>query len=661
MKRWVVGVVLWCVVIGTTAVYADRVVTVLDDWTCDGQKVSIPHTWNVVDGADGQGAFPLDRDNSVAGRGYERRSARYRTKLPPPNPSKRYFVRFGGAAINAKVAVNGRLVGEHFGPVTAFAYEITDYLRIRENVMDVVVDNYFSESTPPIYGDYTVFGGLYRPVELLETDQVCIDPTYYGGPGVEVETDSTGKVNVRTHINGVSDASVTYKIAGQIFQTNIFHVAGIKPWSPEDPQLYKLIINVKAGSSSDELSLNVGFRTAEFKSDGFYLNGVKRQMRGVNYHQEREGKGWAISEEDVREDLSIIRGMGADAIRGTHYPHSDFFYSECDRLGIMSWVEFPASSYVVTNELYVARLMDAVRETIAQHRNNPGVVVWGLFNELYSVWDGHKMAKGAGEFVVRKIQGLVKDVDRYHLTTCAAAYPDRVELNAVADVFGFNAYPGWYPAPGGSSADMKKTIDGFLGKNGREIAAIGEYGGGASIGDHENPFRHPQAGGRFHPEENQTDLHCVEYGIIQADPRVWGSFVWVMFDFASDNRDEGDMRGINDKGLVTRDRRTKKDAYWFYRANWTKKPVLWLTGKRMVRTPSERVTVRGFSNTGDVTLYVNGHIVGTQHPDAVKTVTWTDVKLERGRNVIELRSDELMDKCDWISTGECSRLEVKDK
>jgi len=644
-----------CALACAPGAFADRVETRLGNWTCDGAPVSVPHTWNAVDGADGQGAYPTDKDNSVGGHGYRRTSKAYATALPGRKANKRYFVHCGGAAVHATVAVNGRLVGEHRGPQTGFAFEITPHLRQYGNVLEIAVDNYFDEDSPPIYGDYTVFGGLYRPVTLIETDPVCVDPLVAGGPGFIVETEADGTVRAKTFVNGAADATVTYAVNGQDFATGGFKVAGVKPWSPEEPNLYDFTVTVRKGVWRDSVTRKVGFRTAEFRKDGFYLNGRKRQMRGVNIHQDREGKGWAITEADITQDLEIVRKMGADAARGAHYSHSQHYYDECDRLGIMSIVEFPAGSYVKTNELYLSRLKGLVRESVMQCRNHPTVMLWSIYNELYSVWDCHRGMMGPedGEIVANEVQRYAKTLDGYHATTCAAAYSERDGLNRIADVLGFNAYPGWYHEGGASkSEDMAKIVDAFLKSGERTTVGIGEYGGGASIGHHANPFKRPEPGDEFHPEENQTDLHVREYGVIKADSRVWGSFVWVMYDFASDCRDEGDRRGINDKGLVTRDRATCKDAYYFYKANWNPEPMLYLTGKRLVNANADKVMVRGFSNVGEVTLVLNGKAHGTLKPDAVNTVTWRDVPLAEGVNTVELRAGGRTDRCTWVWAGD---------
>ncbi len=652
--------------LATAAAFAERVETRLNDWTCDGEKVAIPHTWNALDAADGQGAYPTDRDNSVAGKGYLRTSKTYRTELPFPKVEKRYFVKCGGAAVTAKVAVNGRLVGVHEFAQTGFCFEITPYLYQYGNTLEIVVDNYYDEDLPPLYGDYSVCGGLYRPVTLIETDQLCIDPTRDAGDGFIVETEMDGTVRVQTFVNGADAAEVTYTVNGQTFSGSEFKVSGVTPWSPENPKLYDFTVTARQGAWSDSVTRKIGFRTAVFKPDGFYLNGQKRQMRGVNVHQEREGKGWAITEADITEDLEIVRRMGADAVRGAHYSHSQFFYAECDRLGIMCDIEMPAGSYVKTNALYLARLKGTVREAVMQCRNHASTVVWSIYNELYSVWDKHRGEMGPkdGEIVARQVQAWIKELDTYHATTCAAAYADRVELNRIADVPGFNAYPGWYHEggeTGSTSHDMDKRIQNFLDASQAQTVGIGEYGGGASMWHHANPFVRPEPGDEFHPEENQVDLHHIEYGIIKADPRVWGSFVWVMFDFASDCRDEGDRRGINDKGLVTRDRKTLKDTYYFYKANWNPEPMLFLSGKRLVNTAADKVQVVAFSNVGEVTLKVNGQVVATQTPDAARTVTFDGVQLKAGVNLIEVAAGGKTDRCNWRWNPALSSTKIQDK
>ena len=618
---------------------AERVETQLVDWTCDGEKVTVPHTWNAIDGADGHGSEFQDFDNSVAGRGFARCCKTYRRSLSDPVPGKRYFVRSDGAAVTAMVCVNGRIVGTHRGAVTAFAFEITRFLKEHDNVLEMVVDNHFDEFQPPVYGDYTVEGGLYRPVWLIETDPICIDPTYYGGPGVEIDADpDTGRVTAHVRVLGGKDEVREYRFENP------------KLWSPETPNLYELAITVTNGTWRDTVRQKIGFRKAEFRADGFYLNGRRQQLRGVNYHQERAGSGWALSRSEIAEDLDLIKAMGADAMRGTHYPHSRTCYDLCDEKGILCWVELPASALVWTNATYVARLMETAREMIAQNRNHPSLLVWSLYNELYSVWDGQKeeMKKSPIDWVFRDLQRLFAELDPSHPTTGAwCSYTEGFGLEGIVDVAASNAYPGW------SEKDPNRMtterIDRFFAKarSGRSTVGIGEYGAYASIYRHDDPYAAANNASKIHAEEWQVVVHHDQYACIKRDPRVWGSFIWMMFDAASDNRDEGDHKGINDKGLVTHDHRTSKDAYHFYRANWTAAPMLHLCSKRMAKV-GERFSVTGFSNCGPVSLFVNGRLLGTKAPDEVNTVVWRNVGFDVGVNVVELRAGELVDRCTWL-------------
>ena len=238
---------------------AERTEMRLENWKCDGVPIDIPHTWNGKDGADGSSNVFQDTDNSVAGRAYLRCAKTYRTELKEPIAGKRYFVRFDGASVRALVAINGREVGVHRGAFTAFTYEITDFLREHDNVLEVVVDNYFDDCQPPIYADYTMCGGLYRPVWLIETDPVCIDPTHFGGPGVEVETFAdTGNITVKTYLSGADDAEYEYAINGRMVSE--LKVANPKLWSPEAPYLYDLAVTVKKGTFRDTVHQKIGFK-----------------------------------------------------------------------------------------------------------------------------------------------------------------------------------------------------------------------------------------------------------------------------------------------------------------------------------------------------------------------------------------------------------------
>ena len=483
-------------------------------WLCDGDEVCIPHTWNDVDGADGspEGDAPPERGMSIAAESYVRKAAHYSRPLPNPTPGRRQFVRFDGVSRVAEVYVNGQFAGRHAGAFTAFAFEVTRLLQPSNNVMDVVVDNKWNPEVAPLSADYTLFGGIYRDVEWIETPQVCIDPVTDGACGVEVDAKADGSVHARIRVLGGPDEERDFRIE--------------KPelWSPENPKLYEETFRIASG---DEVKVRFGFRTVEFREDGFYLNGVRRKLRGVNRHQD-----------DVKAD-------------------------------------------------------DPTRPVVA-----------------------------------------------------ASDRPAKRALNDIPEQLAFNAYPGWY----GDTA-MEEDCSNWFAASKRNILCISEYGAGGNPFEHLDPLPAGRLdpGGAIHPEETQVKLHAADLRAIQGEPRLWGAFIWAMFDFAADARREGGKNGINDKGLVTRDRAVKKDVFYFYKANWSKEPVLHVCSQRAEETANATCTVVGFCNAGPVTLVVNGEVVGTQSPDSVKVVTWSDVPLREGENVVVLRA----------SDGLCSRRMIR--
>ena len=631
-----------------------RTVTSLNGnaWTLDGVPVCVPHTWNVGDGADGEpsGLKPQNTGDSVRGTGYTRRVATYRRALPDPTAGKRLFVRFAGGANKTEVFVNGRSAGLHKGFMTGFTYEITSLLKPTGNVLEVVADSTLDDLIPPLSADYTVYGGLYRDVDLIETDAVCIDPTVLGGPGVTIEPDAqTGRVKVTVLVSGADDAKLAYRVktpdgAELRFGTDEFAVPSPHLWSPEDPALYTLTVELEKGESRDAVVQRFGFRTVEFRADGFYLNGRKRKLRGVNRHQDVGGRGWAATAEDDALDIRIMKDMGIDALRLTHYPQSPRMYDLLDEAGILVWSEIPAINDLTEDPAFYTNLLTIAKEELAQHRNHPCVAMWSLFNELYNgrTW---KRPDGFTEDYIEGVKAEMKKIDSSRPYVGATCKIPRRRLNDIPDELGYNIYPGWY-----NKKTLDQLIDTLLSSNRHTRLAISEYGGGASIHHHQNPARaylNPLS--RFHPEERQTEIHIDDFRVINRRDDVWGSFVWAMFDFAADARFEGERNGINDKGLVTRDRQYPKDAYYLYRANWNPAPQLHLCGKRMTETTNDVCDIVGFCNAGPVTLYVDEMEIGTQTPDEIKVVAWRDVTLPKGRTKITLRCGELKDECVWRS------------
>ena len=446
-----------------------------DGWTTNGVPVTLPHCWNVEDGTDGPTDAKCWNHDSVAGTGYARQKVVYRRELPPSEKAR--WLRVNAASIHAVVRVDGREVGRHAGAFTAFTVEVPQ----GGKVVEIEVDNFYDPDVPPICGDFTMYGGLYRGVDLL-------------------------------------DAPETFA-------------------APADLPKY------------------------EFREDGFYVDGAKTFLKGVCYHQDREGKGWAISAEDEESDIKLIKAMGANAIRTSHYPRSERFYDLCDKYGIYVWTEIPLVDATTASETFRSNALNVAREMVLQHRHHKCIAMWGIFNELYL----KKMPDGQAEPLVREVKELIRSLDPRPIVA-ASNNPKKRELNAIPDALGLNMYPGWY---GGESTDLGREIEEWRTANGRSCVAISEYGAGGSLGQAmPSPDYRPRPGGKCHPVDYQLKHHQASWAAIKANPHVWGCFAWVMFDAGSDNRHEGARDGLNDKGLVGFDHKTLKPAYEFYRSEW---------------------------------------------------------------------------------------------
>ena len=621
-----------------------RTDTVLSEgWTADGEKVSVPHCWNLTDACDGKGVPPdWKKGESVDCPSYERKCVSYRRALPNPTKGRRQFIRFEGASIKATVIVNGRNLGTHKGAFTAFAHELTDILKPTGNEIEVKVDNSIDKDIPPFSGDFVIYGGLYRDVHFIETDPVCIDSLTLGADNVVLEPDpKTGDVVARV------------KVLGGTNEVQRFRFAEPKLWSPETPNIYYLTVKVAQGGSYDAITVPFGFRTMEFKADGFYLNGKKRKMKGVCRHQEKPGKGWALSAQDHWDDFNLIKKMGADAVRFCHYPHSQIEYSICDSLGFLVWAEMPNVDGVTLTDAFRENYRSAAREFVAQMRNHPSIFGWSVYNEIGNSFDEGDR-KRTGE-MIREFTDYVKSLDPARPTMCATCVFEHdlpgawqkpwPGINSCTDVLAWNLYPGWY---GGEAEMMSHMLDQRRADTPqRTVIGVSEYGSGASVNQHEDPFVRTKPGAKFHPEEYQARCHWANYAQIAARDDLWGSFVWVMFDFAADVRHEGYRDGFNDKGLVEPDHKTVKSAYHFYKTNWSKEPSLHLVGYGLTETTNATMNVMGFSNVGKVKLSVNGKPVGEQEPDAVKTVVFRDVPLAQGKNDILLEARNLKATATW--------------
>ena len=636
-----------------------------DQW----QSVTLPHTWNTKS-ADEAGPATDPHFKS----GYYRGACWYARSLDIPSAwkDKRIFLRFEAASLVAKVYLNGQLLGEHRGGFTAFCYELTPFLHFGgANELRVQVDNSHQEDVPPLSGDFNVDGGLYRPVHLIVTDPVCISPLDMASPGVYLTTksltDSSAQIEVKTLVSNGASTSSNLQVKTDITDAQGKVVAAeispcsvaagkteavittLKLASPhrwngrKDPYLYTATVSLVRGNDIlDSIVQPIGLRTVEISEQkGFLLNGQPYPIYGVNRHQDWGDQGWAATPANYDEDAQIMLDMGVTAVRLTHYPQSDYFHDLCDHNGLLLWNEVSLVNEVRTTPEFNANAEQQLRELILQRYNHPSAVFWGLFNEL------NFKDKNDPTPLLQHLKSVIQELDQSRLIVGAIAI-DHKAYNQIPDHPCYNRYPGWYQKMGLLESEIQSGST----EVGKRIA-LSEYGAGSNITQHdEGPLMQRKAGGPYHPEEWQTYIHETDWAGIKDNPLLWGSFVWVMFDFSVGGRHEGSQPHLNDKGLVTQDRKIRKDSYYFYQANWTEKPMVHIASSRMTPRRLATTEVQIFSNCLKVELIVNGKSLGTVAPDNVHVFRWPNVTLQTGKNDIKAvaTSDQgpQTDTCEWV-------------
>lgn len=631
------------------------------------RRVDLPHTWNAQDALGGK-------------YDYKRGIGNYTKKIfiRPEWQSKRLFLRFEGANCVSNVFVNGKHIGEHRGGYGAFVFEVTDKVEYgKENTLLVRVNNGEQLDVMPLVGDFNFYGGIYRDVHLLLTDNLCISPLDYASSGVyliqQQITDKQAAICARINLsNGtgelrkavlrlqVNDGKKTVyeteKEVSMIPHTDVqvenieFILKNPRLWNgTQDPFMYQTVVTlIKDGKELDKVEQPLGVRYYITDPDkGFFLNGKHLPLHGVCRHQERAEVGNALYPVHHEEDTRIMLDMGVNAVRLAHYPQATYMYDLMDKYGIVTWAEIPfvgpggyADKGFVDQPSFRENGKEQLKEMIRQHYNHPSICFWGLFNEL----------KEQGDNPVEYIKELNAMAHREDPTrpTTSASNQDGA-LNFITDHIAWNRYDGWY---GATPATLATWLDATH-KNHPEIKiAISEYGAGASIYHQQDSLVQTVPGSWWHPENWQTEYHIQNWKIINERPYVWASFVWNMFDFGAAHRMEGDRSGINDKGLVTHDRKIKKDAYYFYRANWNPEPMIYIAGRRNVNRVKPLVDVQVFSNVEEVILIVNDCQCRRMKPDSLKVCLFKEVPLRKGRNEIEVRASDskkqLIDRCTWI-------------
>ena len=636
---------------------------VSDEW----QAVSVPHCWNSLDGQNGKAADPGEKS------GYYRGPAWYVRPLDVPADwkNKRVFIRFGAAFLVADVYLNGEHLGQHRGGFAAFCYELTGKLKFgAPNELRVRVDNAKNEEVAPLSADFTMEGGLYRPVQLLVTDQECITPLDFAGPGVyatptnvsadgadvEIETKLDSTVNERRPLNVEIEIRNAQNQSVDRMETSASNRGALKQhvrvahphlWNGvHDPYLYTVSVKLsRGGQVFDEVTVPLGFRTVAVDQEkGFLLNGQPYKIYGVNRHQEKRDKGWALSDADHDADFQTIREMGATAVRLAHYQQAEHVHDLGDKMGLLLWQEVPLVNEVGDSEALLDNAKQQLTEMIRQSGNHPSILTWSMFNEQ----SGKDPATVP---IIAALDKLARELDPTRIPASVTCHAEKVELDRVTEWIGCNIYPGWY---GGVPENFAKDVQKYWAAvGGNKRLAVTEYGAGANPAQHqEGKLVQPKPGGPFHPEEWQAHVHEVGWRLMKDDPHLWGTFLWAMFDFASDGRDEGGNPGVNDKGMVTEDRQIKKDAFFFYKANWNPEPMVHLNARRATPRTEAQTVVKAYSNCGEVELMVNGQSVGKAMPDEVHVYHWPGVTLKPGVNQVEAvahaNGKELRDRCEWV-------------
>lgn len=605
------------------------------------ETVTLPHTWNADDGQDG-------------GADYFRGECRYYKELwlPSKNKCKKYYLRFGAASYRARVVLNGKELGSHLGGYSAFVFDATEAIRKGMNELLVYVSNAPATDVYPQMADFTFYGGLCREVSLIELEGTHFDVAYYGGSGLTVSAtvcQNDAQMHFDSFIIAPENAdTVRYTLTdadGQI-KLEVYAdpsaprldvtVRDIRLWQGrDDAYLYKVSAQLLSKNEVvDEVSTEYGFRSFLLDPEkGFMLNGRPYPLRGVSRHQDKLLKGSALSVKDHALDIELINEIGANTVRLAHYQQSDEVYSLCDRYGIVVWAEIPFISKMLGDAAAHENAVSQLKELIVQCYNHPSICFWGISNEI--------TIGGSSESLVanlKDLNGICHKLDPCRLTTMAQVSPLPIDdgQNFITDAVAYNHYFGWY---GGELSDNEKWFDNFHLSNPQRPIGISEYGCEGIILYHSDT---PKAGD--YTEEYQALYHEHVLDVIAKRPYIWGTYVWNMFDFGCDARDEGGVKGRNNKGLVTFDRKIKKDAFYLYKAYWNdpeKTPVVHICGKRYAKRKTESICVKVYSNKPSVSLLVNGEPFADKTGD--KVFVFENVPLGSGFTCVSAVAGAIVD------------------
>ena len=641
------------------------------DWT----PVMLPHTWNRL------GEYRVGRTEATDNR---QGTGWYRLRLDGATlpAGRRHVIEFDGVGNVADLWVNGRKIGSHAGAFSRFRFDLTEYLDpAGPNLVLLRADNSRPEAgsstqhVVPLDGDFFIHGGLYRGVRLIHVASSHIALDDHGGPGVyatpRFATDGRATLMVRVKLAGAAAgqslvavlrdaggrhiAEGTTPLDAQQREAQLtLDVPAPRRWNGRaDPYLYRLDARIAdVGNTLDSVSVPVGFR--EFRIDpneGFFLNGRHLPLHGVSRHQDYLGKGWALTPEDHERDMALIAEMGANTVRFAHYQHAPEWFELADRHGMIVWAEVPfvnrpSNDGSTGSPELVANAKAQMIELIRQNYNHPSVVTWGIGNEVdLDMATGRAPPSADARPLLRELDALSKAEDPTRPTViadcCEATHegavpagepPRQPVLTGLSDLMGYNRYYGWYYR---DVADLGPHLDRMHARHPAIPISVSEYGAGGALSQHvEDGARHRIAhASRMHPEEFQSWFHEQSWPQLRERRYLWASWIWNMFDFSSKIRQEGDATDINDKGLVTYDRKVKKDAFFYYKAEWSAEPVVHINSRRWIERTEALTRVRVYSNADRVALTLNGQALG-EAPCAGSICTMENVRLAPGANVV---------------------------
>lgn len=578
----------------------------------EGEGVTLPHTWNALDGQDG-------------GVDYYRGQGYYTKEFPCPKleEGEQVYLECAGVANSAVVSLNGKEMCRHDGGFSTFRTNLTPGLR-EQNQLVVIADNSVNDRVYPQKADFTFYGGIYRDVRLLVVPGLHFSLDHYGGNGLKVTPmikNSAAEVTVEAWVSGTKvlypddRVEIQFTMEGEGVPEGVCELVDsvqgyvktmltiIQPrlWNGrKDPYLYsvkaELLLN---GVIQDEVLLRFGCRSFSVDPEqGFFLNGESYPLRGVSRHQDREGIGNALTRDMHREDMELISELGANSIRLAHYQHDQYFYDLCDEYGMVVWAEIP----YITRHMENARenTLAQMQELIIQNHHHASICFWGISNEI--------SAGGMDKAVLdnnHALEDLAKKLDPTRLTTMACAFmlDEESPMLSITDTVAYNHYFGWYM---GSVEENDAWFDRFHQAHPNLPVGLSEYGAEAVM---QWQTGKPERGD--YTEQYQALYHEHMLQMITARPYLWCTYVWNMFDFAADGRDEGGVKGRNNKGLVTFDRKMKKEAFYLYKAYWSQEPFVYITGRRFVNRAETESEVKIYSNQKEVILYQNGKFVGS--------------------------------------------------